>query len=387
MSKERYFNILDFGSSKLRFSVFDDKFKEKYSDTCAIQLDNNQEILDSFTDLLKKAEKKISSHIEDIILILDSKDLLTIDLSFRKNLDNKTKFKKVYDTLILELKQTIQFNYPDYQIIHIIFDKCIIDDKIYLEIPNNQYEIKNIKVDFKLICFPHKLTKNLTKIFNKININIQNFFCSSYVKTLFYLKNLNYEKISFLDIGLEKTCFIAYEKKKLKIIQTIPVGGKHITNDISKIFNITFDDAEKIKRLFNKSETEFNYKKKEDNKKNISVSEILSKKISIDLLKEVILYRVQEIIDLNFKKKNLNGFDFNLDNSELFLIGEGSILFDNNSFYLKDKFKFNSLNFYGEIDKQICHSGLVYYLNNKESSKKNSKKYGLFERFFNYFSK
>ena len=39
MSKERYFNILDFGSSKLRsVSVFDDKFKEKYSDTCAIQL-------------------------------------------------------------------------------------------------------------------------------------------------------------------------------------------------------------------------------------------------------------------------------------------------------------------------------------------------------------
>ena len=65
MSKERYFNILDFGSSKLRFSVFDDKFKEKYSDTCAIQLDNNQEILDSFTDLLKKAEKKFL-HISKI---------------------------------------------------------------------------------------------------------------------------------------------------------------------------------------------------------------------------------------------------------------------------------------------------------------------------------
>ena len=33
---------------------------------------------------------------------------------------------------------------------------------------------------------------------------------------------------------------------------------------------------------------------------------LLNKNISIDLLKKVILYRVQEIIDLIFKKSNIN---------------------------------------------------------------------------------
>ena len=34
--------------------------------------------------IIKKAEKKISSHIEDIILILDTEELFTIDISLKK---------------------------------------------------------------------------------------------------------------------------------------------------------------------------------------------------------------------------------------------------------------------------------------------------------------
>ena len=87
----------------------------------------------------------------------------------------------------------------------------------------------------------------------------------------------------------------------MKFIQVIPIGGNHITSDISKIFKISLDDAEKIKRSFNKSETEFSYYGKTKDE-NISIKEILAKDISINLLKKVILYRVQEIIDLTFKK-------------------------------------------------------------------------------------
>ena len=37
-------------------------------------------------------------------------------------------------------------------------------------------------------------------------------------------------------------------------------------------------------------------------------NEIINKNISIDKLKKVILYRVQEIIDLTFKKSNIKKF-------------------------------------------------------------------------------
>ena len=73
--------------------------------------------------------------------------------------------------------------------------------------------------------------------------------------------------------------------------------------------------------------------------------------------------------------------------TDLFLIGEGSILFNDNSFYLNDKFNFKSINFYPESDTQICSFGITNHLNNFELPKIINKKQGLFEKFFNLFSK
>ena len=75
----------------------------------------------------------------------------------------------------------------------------------------------------------------------------------------------------------EQHFFIFYENNKLKFIQTIPIGGFHITKDISKIFKISLDDAEKIKKSFNKSETEFSYKNKNKENNNIIHLKIIIK--------------------------------------------------------------------------------------------------------------
>ena len=127
--------------------------------------------------------------------------------------------------------------------------------------------------------------------------------------------------------------------------------------------------------------------KKKENENNISVRDIINKKISVDLLKKVILYRVQEIIDLNFKKLKNYNHNLNLEDFELFLIGEGSMLFNNNSFYLNDKFGFKKINYYSETDTEICNSALTHFLNNSKIPRIPRKKQGLFEKFFNLFSK
>ena len=121
-----------------------------------------------------------------------------------------------YDTLVLELEQTLNSYYNELEIIHIILNKCIIDNKTYLDLPKD-IKINNIKVDFKVICFPKKIISHVRNILNKINVQILNFFCTSYVKSLSYLRKLSLEKAGFLEIGYKRTNFIFYEKKKIKI--------------------------------------------------------------------------------------------------------------------------------------------------------------------------
>ena len=56
MNKVNYFNLIDFGSSKIRFSVFDSDLKEKFSETKTVTYNN--ENYDNHFDEIRKTVKK-----------------------------------------------------------------------------------------------------------------------------------------------------------------------------------------------------------------------------------------------------------------------------------------------------------------------------------------
>ena len=385
MSNKNFINIIDLGSSKIRLSVFDVNLKNNFSNS--ILLDYEKDNSNHFYELnkiVREAEKSISNHIQDVVLMLDSSKIFIIDISLKKNLDKKNKINNIFETMIMEINQIINKYYLNYKILHIIVDQCIIDNKIYSELPKFLNNTDNLKIDFKLICFPKNFINEINERFKKNNLNVINYICSSYVKTSNYITKINKSKVSFLEIGFKRTSFIFYENNALKLIHSIPVGSFHITKDISNIFKITFNEAEQIKKLFNQSETEFSYQNNDYNNRLI-FKEIISKNIPIEKLKQVILYRVQEIIDLSFKKTNIKKFNFK--EADLFLVGGGSKLFNNNSFYLEDKFDFKSINFFSESDDIICDTGAKYYLSETKLPEVQSKKQGIFEKFFNFFDK
>ena len=382
------FNIIDLGHSKIRFSIFDKNKDIIFSENLSVIFDNQYSnhfyIIEG---LIKKAEKEISSYIEDAILIFDTSEQYSIDISLNKESNNNLTIENLYNLLVLELYQIINSNYNNYEIVHIIVNECVIDKKKYNNLPDKLLKTNNLKVHFKLICFPKNILNKLKENFKKINLNIIKVFSTSYIKSLSYLEKINSEKVSFLEIGWKRTSLLIFNNKKLQSINSILLGGFHISNDISKVFKISIDEAEKLKKLFNKSENEFSYKNSNLESNQISTKEIFNKNISVNLLKEVILYRVQEIIDLIFLKfkKNL-GYSKIKDNN-LILIGGGTKLLNNNVFHLDDKFDHKKINFFEENDVEICSSGLTYYLNNYDEPVKKNKNEGIFEKFFNIFNK
>ena len=387
MNKENYISIIDFGSSKIRFSVFDSNLNEKFLESSDAILESDySNHFKKINHIVKLAEKKISSHIQDIILTIDPNDLFTVAISIEKKQDKKSELSKIYANALLELDQLIQLHYNSYKIIHVLLDECIIDEKIYVYLPKDKDQINNIKFNFKIICFNKKNLDYLLNLFKKNNLNVKCVFCTSYVKSLYYSNKFNIDNTSFLDIGWGRTTIVNFKNKKCKLIQSIPVGSVHITKDISKIFSISLSDAENIKKSFNKSETVFSYGNNNFDKNNY-LRELLTKNISIDKLKKVILYRIQEIIDLSLTGLNKSNKNFDFKNTELFLIGQGSLLLKNNTFYLNDEIGFKSINFYQDTDKSLFKSILNFYLNNNQVPKKVTKKQGLFEKFFNFFDK
>ena len=392
MKKNNYLTVIDFGSSELRLGVFDNHSSKLFFETKDISKnDNYEEYSKSINTLVREAEKKISTHLENITVLYDNSEICTVDLSIKKKIDQKSIFKDVCSSLILEAEQLIKNFYTNKKVIHIIINKYIINGKVFLKIPpETPNDLSSVILDIKFICLPYNKFNNVCEIFKKNNLNVLNFFLSSLVKSFNYIDYFKQNKfVAFLDIGLDRTTIIFFINQKLDCLNSIPIGGNHISRDISQIMKLSFEESEELKKSFNKSEIDFSYDNSDSNDNKNIVKKILGKNISIDLIKKVVLARIEEIIQLSFNSLSIFRNIETQKNLNLVLIGRGSKIFNKNSFQMEDKYNFKEINFYEENEHDICKAGLMFKNNfhheNLQKFKKNQKKIGIFHRFFNIF--
>ena len=382
--------ILDYGSKNLRLGVFDKESKNVYFSKVEISnlLENNSSEFE-LNKLIRDAEKYLSTHLVDINILYDTYKYNFIELSIKRTFDQPTSIKLQYDSLLQEANFLVSENNFKNQIIHIIVNNTIVDDDKKLEKISEDIKINSLILDIKFICLNKSLINDISEKFKKNNLKILNIYCSSYVKTIFYNKDLEDKNNNlFLDIGHDRTTALLYNNFKFQFINSIPMGGNSITKDISKVLKLSINYSEDLK-------INFNYEKKnissfENPFEHAKLSkEILKNNISIDLLKQIIEARISEIIELSVIQNNYFKKIYELEKPNIIFIGNGSKVLSNN-INLDTKKKFSKLIFFDESESWICDAG-IYYHNSIERFKmpvrKKPKKTGFFEYFFNLFSK
>ena len=398
MNDKKFDFYIDLGSSKIRaaaFNKFDKNEKFIVEKNNILSLKKKQlnffETEKVIEDIVYELEKKTKIYMNNISLMLDTSDSLSISLSISKKNDGKLIEKKDIQYLIQDAKQQILKFYPDQNIIHIIIMNYKIDNKDYDYLPDN-IKCKIISIEIFFICFPKKLIKNLENLFQKKQISINKLLCSCYTKSLNYKEQFpTFEKIAFIDIGYEKTSIVIYEKDKLKALNVLAIGGNHITKDISNILNLDIEKSEMIKNNLNK-DILFSEKNGTDKIFQSGFSIQANKKnISSELIKKIIFARIDEILKLCFNTikgyENLN--DFN--RLKVVLTGDGSKILDNNLIHIKETVPlFEEIDFLIETGVNICESGLKLSngLNKQEVLivPKKIVTNGFFERLFHFFS-
>ena len=399
MSDNIFQTYIDFGASKIRIGIFDtmlpknNYFEEKEClstfDLEKVNLDLSKDVIQR---LIRNSEKKLNIHIKNINLMIDAPDVESIDFSIKKNLENKSSFFEDIKFLLQEARQLAQRNNESKKIIHTIIERFILDKKEYYDIPRDDIDYKSIAIELKFICISSNFFEVVTNHFKINHIAIDNIFCSSYIKSLDYNHFFkNYNKKIFLDIGYKKSCVTIFNNEKLILLKTIPLGGDHITKDISKILKIDLLESENIKKSLNKKDAVFSDNSEEKFMPSSVLNIAVKNNISLDLLKKVIHARIDEIFDLSLKNINLEKIISDKNKSILILTGEGSKILDKNSIYLEDNYKFfNEINFFEENTETICFSGFNFNRKNHNLEvkvvPKKIKKYGFFEKLFHKFS-
>ena len=218
---------------------------------------------------------------------------------------------------------------------------------------------------------PKKIVDELKKLFAKFNVLINQISFSSYAKSLNYRNNFAAdENIAFIDMGFNKTSIIYYNKNIIRFFNTIPVGGNHITKDISEILKIDLIKAEKVKLYFDKDQNFLD-----------------ENKLSLDLIQNIIFARVEEILELCDKSIKLNQNPYEIEQFKMVLMGDGSKILDNE---FKEKISFSKvINLIEETNLGICESAakVSQGINKREVVvvPKKQLKVGFFEKLFHFF--
>ena len=306
MSRKTLQTFFDCGFSKVRAGTFN--------------INNNDEAFfaesDFFIDrsnlelkiqkIITSLEKDSNEYIDNINLMVDSSKMLSVGISLSKKLDGSKLKQANIQFLVQEAKQQILKYYTSYNIVHIIINNYKIDDVDYSYLPD---EIKSnfISLDIIFICLPTDLVLYLKNIFSKSNIFVDQIICSSYVKSINYKDNLNLSgHVSFIDVGFIKTSVISYFNDKILSLDVLPIGGNHITKDISQILEIDLEASEQAKRNFDQNLKLSNYEG-----------------VSIETLQKIIFARTEEILELCAKSIESNSYTVAVQNYTI-TIGAGA---------------------------------------------------------------
>mgnify|MGYP001185406959 CR=1 FL=1 len=187
---ETYLNINPY---KFEIYLFDKKKninlykKEKNIDDKFSSINFNS--LNNFlNENIFKIEKLLSTFIKDIIFVVNHKDLLSVDMSIKKNNNgNEITLENIKHSLN-EIKSQFEDSFRDKTLIHMIINKYLIDGKEFFTFPQN-LNCQIFSLDVTFISLSNNLIKELEIICKKYHISISKFVSAEYVKKISQLNN------------------------------------------------------------------------------------------------------------------------------------------------------------------------------------------------------
>ena len=371
-NSDELFPILELGSTYARLGIFNKLilntglYFEKKIDFTRDNLNESHKIFNLITD----AEKYSGMHLNDLILLIDSSSIHSLDYTIQKNYDKKIITLQDIEYLINESTNIIKFNNKEKEILHTINSKLIFDDDEVENFQNITSKVNKVTLELKFIMINKKLCDTLKNLFFSKHISLKEIFCISYIKSSGLIERLNISGYSsFIDIGHKKSSLTIFKDNKILYLNNISVGGDHITKDISKILNIDYRKAEAKKIKFSKNNIA-----KED-----------------ELLKNVINARLEEIIELLFLKCPLIKNNVFKSNLNLYFIGNGSKVLNENLLSFGSEFNFiNEMSIIEEGKQDVIESAIKFVSQNEKMQPKkpiiNLENKGFFEKLFEYFT-
>ena len=289
------------------------------------------------------AEKKANILLKKINVVLEEPEFLSTKFSKHKKINGSKIHKDDIDFLLKEAKKQLILNDKKHSIIHIFNHNYIVDGKAFSEEPIGVYA-DSLSHEMTFITIPKNNLKNINQAFIDCDIEVERLISNTFALGV---KLLNNKELQFgsvlLDIGFEKVSLGLFKNLALVHSATLPIGVNHITKDISKVCSLSVDESKIIRDSIDYSFQKNNIFDENDYLKNIYFTNSSFRKISKNLILNVIKSRLDEIFESVKKQIIVPGF--NLNSGIVFLLAGGGSYLNNIETYC--------INFFGTNVRSI----------------------------------
>lgn len=284
------------------------------------RITDENEIASAITKTISTLEEQANIKINSTYITITGKHVTIVQNSIVKEAKDKIIGITSKD-LNSALSQIKDIDVPsDKVIIDIITNEIRLDNGRVIEDPVGALS-STFTVNGQVILADRDYIKQLTAILKKSNLEIDGIIPNILAqRTLVLDKNEINDNVMILDIGAGNTDIGVFNGSNYIYTNTVPLGGENITNDIALVFDITEEEAERLKKQYalalksfidNDTDITLNTYKGMEKNKVIKSSELI----------EVIEARIEEIFNLVNKQITSAGVKNNINN--VILTGQG----------------------------------------------------------------
>ena len=288
------------------------------------QIIDEDEIALAISKAVEEAEKESDIKINSTYVTVPGKFITIVQNSIVKEAKDKYAGISVKDVLsgIMQVKDV---EIPEGKImIDIVTDNFILDDgKVVIDPVGNLSS--NFTLNAQVVLAEKEYIKQLTNIFRKAGLEVNGYIPTTLAERNLMLDNNELtDNVMLLDIGAGNTEIGVFQSNGFVYTDTIPLGGKNITTDISLVLNISEDEAEKLKKQYGLA-----MKSYIDNDNEIILNTYTGTDSEVDKIKsirsseliEIIEARIEEIFSLVNKNITNSGVKNIINN--VVLTGQG----------------------------------------------------------------
>lgn len=211
------------------------------------------------------------------------------------------------------------------EVIEVIPREYIVDGQEGIKNPLGMTGVR-LEVNTHIITASLTNLRNIERCLSDLGIEKRAFIFSGLASSLATLSDTEKELGAVLvDIGAGKTDICIYVDGALSYSSSVPIGARHITNDLAVGLRISLESAEKIKLFFGSLEKEKKEGKKDEvNIKSLNLPEGLTSVSFKTVVDGIIRPRIEEIFEKVSEEIEKSGF-LSMIPSGLVITGGGAL--------------------------------------------------------------